>query len=115
MLTKSEFIEMLLRIKSNLDDAHRGLEFNVTMDEEQYLDDIEESIEDIQILIDVFQEDRPIVYCVISNQSDGYMAAAYDTEDQLVVTHGPFLTVNQAVQFMAQHYRMNTRSVLSND
>lgn len=115
MLTKFELIEMLLRIRSHLEDAYRGLEFNVTMDEEQYLDVIEQSCEDIQLLIDGFQKDRPIAYCVISNQSDGYMVAAYNTEDQVAVTHGPFLTVDQAIQFMAQHYHMNTRSVLSDD
>lgn len=107
MLTNLEVIGKLLRIKSNLEDAHRGLEFHVTMDEEQYLDIIEQSCEDIQLLVDMFQEDRSIVYCVISNQSDGYMAAAYDTENQLAGTHGPFLTIDQAIQFMKQHYQMN--------
>lgn len=50
-MTKVELIKQLWQIWSDLDDAVRGLEFEISLDDVQYLDLVENSADQLKVII----------------------------------------------------------------
>ena len=70
-MTKVELIKQLWQIWSDLDDALRGLEFEISLDDVQYLDLVENSADQLKVIIDQLKkENQNDRQAKISTQTD---------------------------------------------